>query len=307
MLDDAIEGRILETERQLSQQLREVTLRLAALEAQVARPDLDERVHALAETVQALATRSERIEALDTTIARVDRVEWELRGAQAALDGVAESTRAVASDLASVRATSDAARAALADQIGALRQVASSCSASEAQDMATKIRSLKAWTGKASATIVYDSRVDPFTHAGLFSKVFNRPNVALIGETRTGDVFGAFYSVPVREQDQRIFDPTIFAFVFEAHGRCATPQKFALRGEVKQRASVSFLNSSLDGFVWFGVSTTHGFHMGNHETTGTCEGLSTVFDGMEDSTLAGRERTRTDPLRFTRLVAVHLV
>ena len=66
--------------------------------------------------------------------------------------------------------------------------------------MADRINALKEWTGKACATIIYDSMVDEFTHDGLFDKVKGKLNVVLVGFTADSDVFGVFYSVAVTEQ-----------------------------------------------------------------------------------------------------------
>ena len=55
--------------------------------------------------------------------------------------------------------------------------------------MAERVNVLKAWTGKARATIVFDNTVDDFTHDGLFANVKGKPNVAVVGFTTDGDVF----------------------------------------------------------------------------------------------------------------------
>ena len=67
--------------------------------------------------------------------------------------------------------------------------------------MADCINALKEWTGKAKTTVVYDSTVDEVTHDRLFNTVKGKPNIAVIGFTTDGDVFGGFYSVAVTEQD----------------------------------------------------------------------------------------------------------
>ena len=45
------------------------------------------------------------------------------------------------------------------------------------------INALKEWTGKTTATVIFDSTVDEFTHNGIFNKVKGKPNVALVGFT----------------------------------------------------------------------------------------------------------------------------
>ena len=165
---------------------------------------------------------------------------------------------------------------------------------------------LKEWTGKTYSTVLYDSKVDPFTHDGVFAKVRGKPNCALIGVSTDGDVFGAFYSVAVTKQEEWLYDPSVFAFSFESHGRCKTPQRFPVKESAKSKVFISFMKSFSDGFFWVGVSSNIGFNMGNAQSTGTCDGLSDMFEGIKDTTLTGKENTHYTPLRFSRLVAVQL-
>ena len=79
--------------------------------------------------------------------------------------------------------------------------------------------SLKQWTGKATARIVFDSTVDEFMSECLFQMVKGKSNIAIIATTTEGDVFGGFYTVTVTERDKRLWDPNVFAFSFESHGR----------------------------------------------------------------------------------------
>ena len=90
------------------------------------------------------------------------------------------------------------------------------------------VNSVKEWTGRARATIVYDGMVDEFTCDGLFIKVKDGENITIVWFTTDGDVFGGFYNVAVIEEEH-FNDPNLFSFSFESHGRCATPQRFALR------------------------------------------------------------------------------
>ena len=52
------------------------------------------------------------------------------------------------------------------------------------------INHMMEWRGKASGEVVDDSTVDEFTGDGLFNKVKGKENVALVGFTTDGDVFG---------------------------------------------------------------------------------------------------------------------
>ena len=177
--------------------------------------------------------------------------------------------------------------------------------------MANCVNALKRWTGKAKATVIFDSTVDEFTDNGLFTKVKGKQNIALVGFTTKGDVFGGFYSVAVTGQYQWFFnDPTIFAFSFESHGRCETPQRFAVPEHRKESAYVEFWDGFHGcGFVWLGVSGCGGFFLGNERSKSSCCSLSCVFEGIEHTTLTGENNNnyRHPPFfHCARLVAVQL-
>ena len=204
------------------------------------------------------------------------------------------------------------------------------------------VNALRLWTWKEKATVVYDSKKDPFTADGLFCKVQGKPNIALVATTTDGDVFGGFYSVPVTEQDsdddflkylkmdrkslmdpesgiskylkKTYNDPDVFAFSFESHGRCDTPQRFVLKeGLLKEKAHVGFLKDDRKGFVGFGVGGA-GFYLGNERSDSYCYDMSRGFEGLKDTTMTGQNNSlqtdifcRNPPYhRCTRLVAVQL-
>ena len=171
--------------------------------------------------------------------------------------------------------------------------------------VAGAVVALKEWTGMVRVMIAYDSKVDPFTDDGLFTKIQGRANIALIATTTDGDVFGGFYSVAVTWQDVHFSDPTIFAFSFESHGRCKSPKKFAVKKRGK--AGVRFLKDNSYGFVWFGVDGC-GFSLGNERTDSFCCDMSRAFEGLEDTTLSGMNGTNDKgPYHnCTRLVAIQL-
>ena len=178
--------------------------------------------------------------------------------------------------------------------------------------MADCINALKEWTDMASATIVYDSTVDEFTDNGLFTKVQGKPNIAVVGFTTDGDVFGGFYSVAVRERHKDVYDPDIFAFSFESHGRCETPERFMVKEELRENVYVYFSKdwNSDWGFVYFGVYDAGSFCLGNEKTDSFCETLSNVFEELEDTTLTGKNLASPDcddeNHHCTRLVAIQL-
>ena len=165
-------------------------------------------------------------------------------------------------------------------------------------------KTLKEWTGKTTASVVYDSKVDPFTDDGLFNAVMGKPNVAIVATTTDGDVFGGFYSVAVTKQQKEFFDPNMFIFSFESHGRCATPKKFCVKERLTEIAFVKFFKDDSHGwFVEFNVGRGW-FHLGNEKSRTFCFSLSGGFEGMEDTTLTGTNIGQF----FTccRLVAIQL-
>ena len=170
---------------------------------------------------------------------------------------------------------------------------------------------LKQWTDTQNARVIYDSAVDEFTEDGLFEKVKGKENIALVGLTTEGDVFGGFYSVAVDSQDGEFNDPSIFAFSFESHGRCMTPQRFAVNEKLRKDAGVTFYKGWPAGFVlfWAGCFAS-GFCLGNERSESFCDEVSFVFEGLENTTLTGNfipRFDRTGPrYHCARLVAVQL-
>ena len=162
---------------------------------------------------------------------------------------------------------------------------------------------LKEWTAKTRAMLVYDSKVDPFTDDGLFQAVKGKPNIAIISATTDGDVFGGFYSVAVMGQDKFFRDPNIFAFSFESHGRCATPQRFDVKEENKGRACVRFFKDNGNGWFVTFYGGAGGFFLGNEKSRTFCTNLSDAFEGIEDTTLTGNNR---EFFTCTRLIAIQL-
>ena len=175
--------------------------------------------------------------------------------------------------------------------------------------MADCINALKEWTVKARATIIYDSTVDEFTYDGLFNNVKWKPNVALIGFTTDGDVFGVFYGVAATKRDKDFNDPNLFVFSFESHGRCETPRMFPVKKRLKKNARVMFFTEDrYERFVWFGVYGEGCSYLGNESSKLYCNNVSNVFEELEDTTLTGRSgKCGYGPYHhFTRLVAVQL-
>ena len=175
--------------------------------------------------------------------------------------------------------------------------------------MADCVNALREWTGKASATVVFDSTVDEFTADGLFNTIQGKPNIALVGFTAEGDVFGAFYSVAVTEQGEEYFDPDTFAFSFESRGRCMAPQRFVASADAKKQANLSFCHNDGSAVVDFWVSGDGFFWLENERPDLLCFfQMCDAFEGLEDTTLSGKYCPwGQGPFHdCTRLVAIQL-
>ena len=170
--------------------------------------------------------------------------------------------------------------------------------------MVEEVTVLKRWTGKAHANVIFDSTVDEFTNNGLFAKTRGKPNVAVVGFTTDGDVFGGFYSCAVTKQVEWFNDPNIFAFSFESHGRCMTPQRFLVRERRRHSSYVCFNpGDANNGFVYFGEYG--GLGLGDERVDAWCGDLSREFEGLEDTTLSGKNGHGCFH-HCTRLLAVQL-
>ena len=86
-------------------------------------------------------------------------------------DAVEKSVDVISSALSETKARVDEARHVFANRIQENIRLASSFSVKDTTVTESGIRALKGWTGKASAKIIYGSRVDPFTDQGLSDKV----------------------------------------------------------------------------------------------------------------------------------------
>ena len=164
--------------------------------------------------------------------------------------------------------------------------------------MSQCVETLKEWTGTSNVSILFDSTVDEFTDDSLFQRVANKPDIAIVGFTTDGDVFGGYFHVRVTAQDEMVHDPDHFIFTFECHGRCATPQRFLVKAEQKDDAKVRFFKDDSGGwFVDFGLLNFFVVGFGNEKSDTFCFNPSIAYDGIEDSTLTG---TNTNPYSSKR-------
>ena len=169
------------------------------------------------------------------------------------------------------------------------------------------VKSLQEWTGKTRVSVLFDSNENEFTDTALFDVLRNRPNVALVAVTKDDDVFGAFYSTPVSKQDEEFYDENIFAFSFESHGRCMTPQRFVPMADQKDEAYVVFCKNdeTFERFVLVGLEACGEFSLGNEQSKTFCENVSCAFEGIEDETLTGCNEWM-HPYHCCRLIALQL-
>ena len=273
-----------------------------ALANSVQRGVFEDRVHQLDERLSRLETRF----TVETTalVARCEVLEKEL----AALKGVVRTvdTKSKRRTIERREAPREAPKEPVPPAPPCDMALLGAFSTWDMEVVVRGLNSLKQWTGRSVVTPVYDSTRDPFTDDGLFDRIRGKNDVAVVGFTTDGDVFGGFYSVAVTKQGQDVYDPTIFAFSFESHGRCTTPQRFAVQEPSKNKARVCFnAGSPTNGFVFFG--THGGFGLGNEECDAWCQKTSSVFAGLEDTTLTGKTGTWSGPFHHcARIIAVQL-
>ena len=235
---------------------------------------------------------------------RLENVERDVATTANAVKTVESNAGVVSTHVSTLNERVDDIRLVFDDKIRAIKAFGASFSGRDLDTMTKGISALKSWTGKASANIVYDSTVDPFTAQSLFDKVNGISNIALVAFTADGDVFGGFYNVAVTEQDRSFKDPNMFVFSFESHGRCHTPQQFAVKEEKKADKYVDFYKNGSSSFVDVGGSSGY-FYLGNDTSSGTCcYSLSSGFVGIEDTSLTGKPNG--ERFTCTRIVAVHL-
>ena len=180
------------------------------------------------------------------------------------------------------------------------------CGGTRDQTMADCINALKEWTRKSTATVLFDSAVDEFTSRGLLDNIRGKPNIAVVGFTTDGDVFGGYFSVAVSPQWEEYRDPDIFAFSFESHGRCETPQRFLVRYSLMDKAFLRLARAETSDFrVEFYVPRRGGFRLGNDRTGSWCSNVALAFGSLGNTTLTGTNFT-SNQFHCTRLLAVQL-
>lgn len=146
---------------------------------------------------------------------------------------------------------------------------------------------LRQWTGKNRATIVFDTDKDGWDH-GQFIDALKQPSNAVIGITEDGDVFGAFVSVAINETDQELPDEGQFVFSLFSHGRCKVPRRWGLRKDRKWPGKeVKIYDPTDSAFIGFG-SDGH-FWFGNGPNESDVFYPSRSFEGIGDNVLTGED------------------
>ena len=144
-------------------------------------------------------------------------------------------------------------------------------------DAAGNASTSKQWTGKMTASVVYDSTVDEFTDQCLFNKVKGKPNIMIVATTTDGDVFGGFYSVTVTRQDELLNYSNMFIFSFDSHGRCKTPQRFVVKEKWMGRTRVKFFKNNSEGQFVRVDGGAGWFYLGYEKSNTWCSNLSRGF------------------------------
>ena len=168
------------------------------------------------------------------------------------------------------------------------------------------VDALKQWTGKANVTILYDSTVDEFTKQGLFDKVVEKPNIAIVPFTDEGDVFGVYSNVGARSEEVPFEDPDMFIFSFQSHWIWGTPKRFLATEEGRQDLFVLFLPDNSNGvFVQFASHRRNDLLplalLGHEKSRTRCDGV-----WYSEQHLRGYLHAEEDRFSCARVVAVQL-
>ena len=192
----------------------------------------------------------------------------------------------------------------VSSQLSAL-QVATQLAQGSYVPMQMGLQALKGWTQKQNATIIFDSSYDPFVFNVFHERVMNVQDVAVVGFTSEGCVFGGFFHRPVGVVNVQVEDPHVFAFSFASRGACETPQQF-VPPDVLQAVSPPGvrLMTNDSGFIRFSVGGVQGFSLGNQQSKTSSSECSIGFRGMNDEILSGKPGK--SKYTCVRLVALRL-
>ena len=157
-----------------------------------------------------------------------------------------------------------------------------------------------------TALKIFDSEDDGFTVETFFTRIANKPNVVVVAYTDNENIFGGYFSEPLKMMDETYYIPDMMAVSFQVRGR-ASPGAFSVLNDRRGHACVTVRSTGPEGFIRFDVSGYGGFCIGGPESHNHCFSLSKAFEGMSDATLTANE-SHEDRLYFrtNRVVAFRL-
>lgn len=153
---------------------------------------------------------------------------------------------------------------------------------------------------------VYASRGGHIDQAQVFSKVQNQGNVAIVAKTACGRLFGLLYTKAVSVFDKKVMDPSISVFAFRPGDDEMPFEVFDLNDACKGRTYVRFPRRSRSGFVQVAVDGVGQLWVGTEQSDSYSESISSVFDGVSDDGLTGRNGRRQDQFYHCEGVVVFL-
>ena len=159
------------------------------------------------------------------------------------------------------------------------------------------ITKMSEWTGKLKARILYDSKKNEFTNAEFNKKCLNQSNIAIVGFTTDGDVFGGYLEQAITKTSTYFNDQNHFVFSLESHGRCQTPQRWFQKN--RSGNTVYWRENCSNGFIKFGDGNGHYFYLGNEQSDSYCYNLSGMYDGIQDTTLTGKNGSSSNTYHFS--------
>ena len=161
------------------------------------------------------------------------------------------------------------------------------------------VESLKEWTSSNNVVVIFDSDKDEFTSLSFNRKCLKRGKIAVIGITEENDVFGGYLEKAVTKTIKYLNDPNHFAFSFESHGRCETPQRWF--SKYRDR-NTFWWHENENVFIWFGGYG--GFTLGNEKSKSFCRYLSEYYEGIENETLTGENGEWNGPFYHCKRIVV---
>ena len=148
---------------------------------------------------------------------------------------------------------------------------------------------VRALFGAVDLRVLFDSSTDENTARTLFDHVKSRGRVVLIAETSKSDVFGFFYSTPVKRLGDETDDTSISALAMETHGRCERLRLFPSK-ESGEPACVRFRVGDDRGYVCIG-GRRGSVWLGGEKSRSFCCNVSGVFEGLSNTALTGQTGT----------------